>query len=116
MSPRFSVERRALPPAAVVELHGELDLARVDDVRAELDRIEAEGSAERVAVDLRDLTFLDSSGLRLLVVASGRARERGVPLVLVRGPEQVQHVFEITGMDRELTFVDDPAEDPGGGG
>jgi anti-anti-sigma factor len=66
---------------------------------------------ERVVLDLRRLEFLDSSGLRSVALAQRRLAGAGRHLVLVRGRETVQRVFEITRMDERLQFVDEPAED-----
>ena len=111
MPPRFEVEVDDRDGAVRVALHGEFDLARAEEVEAELARVEGVRPA-RVVLDLRSLTFLDSSGLRVVVMAGARARREHRPFTVVRGPDQVQHVFEITGMDRELPMVDDPAEPP----
>jgi anti-anti-sigma factor len=59
---------------------------------------------------MRGLEFMDSSGLRLVVLADMRARETGRRFALVRGPETVHRVFEITRMSERLDFVADPAE------
>ena len=53
---------------------------------------------------------MDSSGLRVIAVASRRAEERGGRLALVPGGEQVMRVFEITRMRERLDFVDGPDE------
>jgi anti-anti-sigma factor len=111
MEQRFAIEVNESGDAPHVSLHGELDMVRAEEVEAELMRIER-GRPERVVLDLRNLTFLDSSGLRVVVMAGSRARRDGHALSIVRGPEQVHSVFEITGMDRELPMVDDPAEAP----
>ena len=61
-------------------------------------------------LDLRGLEFMDSSGLRLVITAEARLREAGRRLVLVRGNDTVQRVFEITKMVDRLDFVDDAGE------
>ena len=61
-----------------------------------------------VALDLRELDFLDSSGLRLVIVCDRRLAEAARRLVLVRGSQPVQRVFEITRMTERLDFVDAP--------
>ena len=61
-------------------------------------------------LDLRGLEFMDSSGLRLVVVADMRAREAGRRFALIRGDETVHRVFEITRMSERLDFVEDPEE------
>jgi anti-anti-sigma factor len=60
-----------------------------------------------LVLDLSDLTFLDSTGLRTVVTADERARESGRRLVVVRGPDAVQRVFAITRLEERLEMVDD---------
>ena len=86
-------------------LRGELDLSTVDKVERELRRIEA-GGAALLVLDLSQLTFLDSTGLRLIVSADQRARKSGRRLGIVRGPPTVQRVFSITNLDVRLEMVD----------
>jgi anti-anti-sigma factor len=88
-----------------VSLRGELDLSTVGKVEDELQHVE--GHAKVVLLDLSDLTFLDSTGLRCVVRADERAREDGRRLVVVKGPEAVQRVFEITRLEERLELVDD---------
>lgn len=94
---------------AHVVLTGELDLSTIQKVEQELARIEAEGPAT-VALDLSKLTFLDSSGLRVIVSADQRARRENRRFVVVRGPETVQRVFSITRLDEQLELVDEVAQ------
>lgn len=94
---------------AHVVLTGELDLSTIQKVEQELVRIEAAGPAT-VALDLSKLTFLDSSGLRVIVSADQRARRENRRFAVVRGPETVQRVFSITRLDQQLELVDDLAD------
>lgn len=93
---------------AHVVLTGELDLSTIGSVEQELSRVEGERPAV-VALDLSRLTFLDSSGLRVIVSADKRARRENRRFVVVRGPETVQRVFSITRLDEQLELVDDIA-------
>jgi anti-anti-sigma factor len=95
------------PGGVHLRLLGELDLASAKELKAALERVQAE-APPRTVVDLRGLGFIDSTGLSALVGADERAREAGRRLLLVRGPAPVQRVFEITGLDRRFTMVDDP--------
>ncbi len=88
----------------VVELAGELDIAGLPAVERELERAE-DGEARTVVLDLRGLGFIDSSGLRVVVLAHRRQRGR---LVVVKGPPRVQRVFEVCGLAKRLPFVDEP--------
>jgi anti-anti-sigma factor len=87
-------------------LQGELDLSTASKVEEELRRAEA-GEPAVLALDLSQLTFLDSTGLRLIVTADQRAREQGRRLAIVKGPDPVQRVFAITRLDERLEMVED---------
>jgi len=93
-----------------VELTGELDLATSPALDRILQDMAASTAGGRVVVDLRGLTFMDSTGLRVLMRWDGSAREAGVEPVFVAGPPAVQRVFETTRLIDRLTFVDPPAE------
>lgn len=90
-------------------LSGELDLSTLEQLETALDG-GLDGKPEMVVIDLRELTFLDSSGLRVMLALHADLREEGGRLVLVQGPRRVQRVLELTGADEELEIVADPAE------
>jgi anti-sigma B factor antagonist len=100
-----TVENRAI---AVITATGELDLSGAAVLDVELERLAADPELGTVVLDLRGLEFMDSSGLRLVVQADMRAREAGRRFVLVKGPDTVHRVFEITRMSERLDFVDSP--------
>ena len=79
-------------------------------LEAELERLAAEPELGAVVLDLRGLEFMDSSGLRLVVLADMRAREAGRRFALVTGPETVHRVFEITRMSERLDFLSGPED------
>lgn len=96
-----------------VQLSGELDISSASKVEDELARVEP-SRPETIILDLRELAFMDSTGLRLLIAADTRARNQGRKLLIVRGPEPVQRVFRITRLEERLEIVDDvPAEAAG---
>jgi anti-sigma B factor antagonist len=89
----------------VIALFGELDLAAADTVDRELRRVEAT-DASSIVVDLSGLTFMDSTGARLVWQADVRSRAGANRLRLRRGPRAVQRVFEISGIADLLPFAD----------
>jgi anti-sigma B factor antagonist len=95
---------------AVIVATGELDLSGAAVLEAEIERLAAEPELGTVVLDMRGLEFMDSSGLRLVVLADMRAREAGRRFALVRGSETVHRVFEITRMSDRLDFIADPEE------
>ena len=92
-----------------VALSGEIDMAAVESVHAQIRPVLDEEPALLV-LDLRDVAFLDSSGLRLIFTVAREQSDRGARMVVVRGGRRVARVLELTGADRQLETVDDPAE------
>ena len=90
-----------------IALRGELDLERAYTFDEELRRIEAL-EPRCICVDLRELSFLDSTGLSRIVAARRRARRAKRRLVLVRGPAAVQRVFQLTALDEAFEIVNAP--------
>jgi anti-sigma B factor antagonist len=86
---------------------GDLDLDTVHRVESALMELRAEG-CRNLVLDLRGLTFMDSTGLRLVIRWHAAARDDGFRLAVVPGPEVVQRVFRLTGMDTQLTFAEPP--------
>ncbi|MDQ6804271.1 MAG: STAS domain-containing protein [Actinomycetota bacterium] len=105
----FSIQIDEAGDTVTIEFEGELDIATTAGADSELRRVEQSG-ARVIVLDLRGLTFMDSTGLRLLVSADARARDGVHRLAIVRGPAAVQRVLELTGLDARLDVIDDPAE------
>jgi anti-sigma B factor antagonist len=88
---------------------GELDLETAPQLEEELAAARAAG-AGRLVLDMRALTFMDSTGLRLVIRWDTAAREEGFEFAIVPGPEVVQRVFRLTGMDEHLPVAQPPPE------
>ena len=99
----FRVESVRNERHAVVVVSGDLDAATAPRLHAELTHL-AEDGIDRVVLDLRRMSFVDSFGLGVIVSAKKRLSELGNALCLVAGPEQrtLRRVLEITGLDRVL--------------
>ena len=80
---------------AVMALGGELDTATVPILREELATLEGNG-VSTIVLDLRGLTFIDSSGLLALLEARRRAMSNGHRLVLSGASRAAQRLFELT--------------------
>ncbi len=96
---------------ATVRLEGDLDLANAALVRLEL-LATVEQDIDRMVVDLRALTFMDSSGIGALVVVWKRAGELGVGMTLEAVPPEVRRVLDSCGLSgmfepRDLDDADD---------
>jgi anti-sigma B factor antagonist len=93
----------------IVHPRGALDIVSVETLRAVLDDVPATGG---LVLDLRGLSFIDSSGLHLLVALDRRARRDGLELSLVAPPAPVDSAIRLCGLDQVLPFVTD-VEDVG---
>ena len=81
----------------VVSLTGELDPHTVPLLADELDNAVAQGTTS-VALDLSGLTFIDSSGLRVVIATHRQLEEAGGKLVLRAPSDTVRRLLELTGL------------------
>ena len=91
--------------ALVIRLAGELDLSTTQTLEAELRRAINDATSE-VILDLAGLSFIDSSGLRLLVIATAHSQANGDRLRMLRGSAPVERVIQLSGLDGSLPFID----------
>ncbi len=97
----FAVDVQRRNDVVTVQPHGELDMATVETLRAALDGVENVG---RLVLDLRGLSFMDSTGLHLLVALHERARREGFQLTLVAPAAPVNKAIQVSGLDKTLPF------------
>jgi anti-sigma B factor antagonist len=90
--------------AVRVALRGELDLEHAYTFDEELRRVEGR-KPHCIVLDLRGLSFLDSSGLARLLAARRRARRESRRLLLVRGGTAVQRLLAITAVGDHFEMV-----------
>ena len=103
----FDVRGERREGGLVVAASGEIDLWTAPRVTTALS--EYEGPDGALVLDLRAVTFMDSSGLGLIVEAQRRARQRSFRFaVAVDGASDVHRILEISGMAQVIEIVDDP--------
>ena len=100
-----SSERRG--DAIHLSLRGELDIAAAPRIEDALREAEEQGPAT-VVLDLSELVFMDSTGLRTILAADARAKEASRRLVVVQGDENIQRVFEVTRLHERVEIVESP--------
>jgi anti-sigma B factor antagonist len=83
---------------------GEVDIDTAGQIRERLEGATATG-AKRLVLDLRGVTFLDSTGLHMVLEADAASRAQGWEFALVGGPPDVQRVFDLTGARASLPFL-----------
>jgi anti-sigma B factor antagonist len=89
----------------VLEAQGELDLATVPAVDREVQELCASG-CRSIVLDLRPLTFIDSSGLSLLLRLDAQARSDGFSFAIVEGDGPVRRLLALTNLTGEFEHAE----------
>lgn len=108
----FSIHVEQRSGAAIVAMKGELDIATEAEAVAQLEG--AMDGCDVLVADRRELGFLDSTGVRVLLAAHLRATEQGLRFGVVRGDGMVARLLDVTRIDQRFPVVDDPNELIGG--
>lgn len=101
----FRLEVRATDQGPLVVLAGDVDLSSVPRLRECLVSL----AGERITLDFADVTFLDSTGIGMLVAAQTRAKSNGGDIVLHRVQPTQMHLFEMVGLTTAFDFDGDQA-------
>jgi anti-sigma B factor antagonist len=106
---QLSIEVRTESDRVIVALAGELDMASAASLQSTVEGDQL-AARETVVLDLEQLGFIDSTGLRIILLARERCRERGQEFAVTRGSQQVQRLLSVTGVDEHLRTIDDAGE------
>jgi anti-anti-sigma factor len=96
--------------AAWVQVAGELDLATSPQFRQTVG--EAQRAAHLVVLDLRELSFTDSSGVHVILDADRYAQREEGRLLIARGPAQVDRVLTLMEVCKQVVIFDLPPAEP----
>jgi anti-sigma B factor antagonist len=99
----IEIERRTEGGWDVLDVAGEVDLSTAPELRSRIEDLLDEGS-RRVVVDLADVSFMDSSGLSVLVSGFKSMREAGGEMAVVCPNASIAKIFSITGLDRVFSI------------
>ena len=105
---RLEISASDAPETTLLVLVGELDIASAPALERALENL-APSLPHRLVIDLTEVSFMDSTGLRALLLAHQRTQASRQELVLRPGPRQVQRVFELSGTIERFMFEDPPA-------
>jgi anti-sigma B factor antagonist len=103
----LDVDERADERSVTLELGGELDISTAERLQQAVARLCVADGPRELVVDLRRLTFVDSSGLAAMVYTNKLCERHGCRLSVIRGSQAVHNVFELTGLDELLPFAGD---------
>ena len=105
----FRIDVRQGADRSVLSLHGELDLASAPLLEQELQDVDL-AARGTVVLDLQELEFIDSTGLRTILASQERVRGLGGVFAVTRGSAQVQRLLAITRADEHLQVLASPDE------
>ena len=98
---QFTVEVEPTDGGVRVVPRGELDVATQAELRAELERAAAAGA---ITLDLSGLTFIDTSGLRLVLETAEAAGRDGFAFEVIPGSAAIQRLFDVAGVAGMVPF------------
>lgn len=107
----FAIERDDDTVQVHLRLRGDLDLYTAPTFDDALVAVEGE-KWPTIVLDMRELNFVDSMALRLVMRTQARAQQDGRRLVIVRGPAFLDRVLELSGLQEHLEIVDEPPAVP----
>jgi anti-sigma B factor antagonist len=87
-------------------VEGEIDLATVDELTVAVEKVLADGS-KNLVVDLRSAGFMDSTGLKSLVVANREFGAEGRSFALAVKPGPIWRLIDLSGVASTMTIVED---------
>jgi len=106
--PAIELQEIRVGHRVVIAVSGELDIATATTLRVAVDEVIESGVAE-VWIDLSQVAFMDSTGLRVLLNARGRLRARSKSLAIICPDGSVRRVFALAGVEQEFAIHADRA-------
>lgn len=103
-SPTFRLSTRNDGERVIVVAHGELDLATVPQLEHAVQELRSSG-VRAVVLDLRELGFMDSTGVRLLLQLDAESRADGFAFSIIDSDGPVRRVLTLTGVADRLRYA-----------
>ena len=104
--PTFALSTETVNGVLVVHVSGELDLGHADRLSAALNDEPAGAGGTPVAIDMSEVTFIDSTGVRALLQAKRRADDAGAAFALVAPSAPVLRVLQLSELMEALNVID----------
>jgi len=101
----FQVQTEETADGLLIRLIGEMDMSNVDQARKPILAAMQDQVPRPVVIDLSELEFIDSSGIRLLLEAEAASRADSNRLSFRGVREEVAQVLRVTGVDEKLSIA-----------
>ncbi len=106
----LEIQHHPNPPGVTIALKGHLDAVTAPQLEKLLDDLLQTESAQHIVIDLGEVTFVASAGLRVFLASAKKAKRARRGLALCRLQPQVQQVFELAGMTSLFLIHSTPDE------
>lgn len=106
--PHLTIDQSSLNEGwEALSVRGEIDIATVKELEAAISRVFDGSGSKNLAIDLRETSFMDSSGLKSIVMSDRRFREahRRFAVAVNAGP--ISRLIDLSGVDEALTIIED---------
>jgi anti-anti-sigma factor len=100
----FRIETMADRTTRGVKVAGELDSATCDKLAEAVEQAIADLRVEQLVLDMREISFIDSAGLRTMLLIEQSAAQRGLALTVHPPPEEMMELLQLTGVGARLDF------------
>ena len=81
-----------------ISLNGELDEKTAEYTRLALEQVMFKTNASQIVIDLANLTFMDSTGIGVLLGRYKKMKDRGIPIYIANPSVQAERIFQMTGL------------------
>ena len=105
----MEIKYRKYKDIIVIDLYGELDLYNSSDLLRAFHALRSKG-LQKFIINMKELTYIDSSGVGSLIQIQGSARESSMPLVLTGIHGTVEKVLSLSRMDSFFSISENPEE------
>jgi len=90
---------------AIISISGGVDYSTQNEIQDAINKALASDRVNEIHVNLADVTFMDSSGIRALLVLQKRTEKRRKSLILKNCSKSIREVFELGGFDQMFTIL-----------
>jgi serine/threonine-protein kinase RsbW len=111
-TPHFRIDTTEQGTRRTIKLVGELDSATCTELASQFEQLTVTRDFSELVLDLEELSFIDSSGMRTIILIEQTARQQAIPLVVLPPPEPVSGLLQITGISDRLTLAPHLSEAP----
>ena len=105
MGEGWIMEHERVKNTLMVKISGELDHCSAERIRREMDRLIADPGIKKLVLDLENMSFMDSSGIGVILGRYREIRQRGGEVAVKNMNPQVEKVFLLSGMNQVIKMI-----------